>query len=395
MLKVLIVGQTPPPYGGQGIMIERFVRAKLDDVQLLHVRMGFSTDMDTVGRVSWKKIFHMFEVIARVWYYRFFHGVRILYYPPGGPDRVSMYRDVAVLFCTRFLFDKLVLHFHAGGISELEPGLPFWMRWFYRRALYNADAAIRLSELNPEDAKLLRAKTEYIIPYGIDDPAQSIDLPRPAEAITAERPLKILYVAILRESKGLLDLVEACGLLAQRGVPFDLQVVGQWHSDEFRELLLARIQELRIGQHITFRGQLIGQDKFDAYAQADVFSMPTFFNCETFGVVYIEAMAHGLPVVATRWRGVPSVVKHEQTGFIVEVRDCEAIADRLQELAEDAELRVSMGLAGRERFLAEYVWPRYAARMRQVLLETAGVADPSNVNVTETVSEPLQEAIAV
>src|SRR5689334_22377036 len=96
MTKVLVVGQTPPPHSGQAIMIERFVTCKLPEIELIHVRMGFSSHMNEVGRVRLGKIIHMFAIIARILYHRLADGVRILYYPPAGPDRVPTYRVFVV-----------------------------------------------------------------------------------------------------------------------------------------------------------------------------------------------------------------------------------------------------------------------------------------------------------
>ena len=390
MLKVLVVGQTPPPYGGQAIMIERLVNAELADVELIHVRMGFSSNMNEIGRVRLSKIVHLFAVIARIIYHRFRDGVRILYYPPAGPDRVPMIRDVIVLVSTRWLFTKTVFHYHAGGISELYDQLPRWQRWFYRRAYFGADAAIRISDLTPEDGKLLEAKREYVIPYGIDDPRAGF---APADGVSAARSndsLRILFVGILRESKGVMVLVEACGKLAARGVPFQLEIMGQWHSGEFADRVEERIRELKLEEHVRFLGVLTGDEKFAAFRRADVFCFPTFFNCEAFPVVLLEAMACGLPIVSTNWRGVPSIVDDGRTGFLVAPHDSDAVADRLAILADDVELRERMGRAGRAKFEREFTFSRHASRMRRVLLQTAGLPVEDE---PEGMSQPLDIAV--
>ncbi|REK18884.1 MAG: glycosyltransferase family 1 protein [Planctomycetota bacterium] len=390
VIKVLVVGQTPPPYGGQSLAIERFLKCRMPGVQLFHARMGFSSHMNEVGRVRFSKIVELISLIARIYYYRLFHGARILYYPPAGPDRVPMYRDIAILLATRWMFDKTVLHFHAGGVSGLYDRLPRWQRWFYRRAYYGADAAIRISKLNPEDGLLLEAKQEYVVPNGIEDECPAGTLPRPVEDVTPERPLRILFTGIVRESKGILVLVEACGLLAARGVPFRLNVMGQPHSDEFFAQLKARITELNLDDRITFLGVKTGAEKFAVYAAADVFCMPTFFNCETFGLVFVEAMSVGLPVVATRWRGVPSVVDDGRTGFLAEIHDPNGVADALETLAGDAQLRMRMGAAGRDKFEREYTVPTFAEAMRHVLLEVAGQSPQlaTDVAAPDLVSTP-------
>lgn len=373
MLKVLVVGQTPPPHGGQAIMIERLVKSRLPGVALLHARMAFSSHLNEVGRFRWSKVAHLLALIVRIVHARVVHNVRILYYPPAGPDRVPMYRDWAILLSTRWLFAKTIFHFHAGGVSKLYDQLPSWQRWLFRRAYFHADAAVRISDLNPEDGKRLEARREYVVPNGIDDPCPGLRLPRARATVTANRPLRILFVGILRESKGLLVLIEACGRLAARGVPFRLEIMGAPDGDEFVARVKVRVTELKLDRQVHFLGVLVGTDKFAAYARSDVYCMPTFYECETFGVVFIEAMACGLPVVATNWRGIPSIVEESETGFLVEPHDVGAVADRLAVLAQDPQLRERMGAAGREKFLREYTWPRHADRMRRVVLDVGGV----------------------
>lgn len=387
LTKVLVVGQTPPPHSGQAIMIERFVNYKLAGLQLIHLRMGFSSHMNEVGRVRLSKIVHMFAIIARIFYHRVADGVRILYYPPAGPDRVPMYRDIVILISTRWLFDQTVFHFRAGGISELYDQLPAWQRWFYRKAYFGADAAIRLSELNPEDGKRLRAKREYVIPNGLDDPFPGLVVSTTDAAKISAEPIRILFVGILRESKGVMVLIEACGKLAARGVRVHLDLMGQWRSDEFAVRVQNRIRELDLASHISFLGVKLGDEKYVAYRRADIVCFPTFYNCETFGNVLIEAMASGLPVVSTRWRGIPSIVDDGETGFLVEPQDPDAVADRLELLSSDAELRWRMGRAGRAKFEREYVYSIHASRMQRALLETAGVIVGESPDVVGDMTE--------
>jgi glycosyltransferase involved in cell wall biosynthesis len=182
-----------------------------------------------------------------------------------------------------------------------------------------------------------------------------------------------LFVGILRESKGVLVLLEACAKLAARGVPFQLELMGQWRSEAFAERVKQRICDLDLERRVRFLGVKLGAEKFAAYRRADVVCFPTFYNCETFGNVLIEAMATGLPVVSTRWRGIPSIVDDGETGFLVETQNAVAVADRLELLAGDSELRWRMGTAARAKFEREYIYAIHARRMQRALLETAGV----------------------
>jgi len=386
MVKVLVVGQTPPPYLGQPIMIQRLLESDMPGVELHHVGIRLSTAASEVGRFGWSKLLTLLAIVARIWWARIFHGVKVLYYPPAGPVRVTMFRDFAILLPTRWMFSKTIFHFHASGLSELYDRLPGWQQWLFRRAYFHPDAGVRLSTFTPDDAHRLEARREYIIPYGIEDPTTAVPRREPNAAVHGE-PLQILFVANLKESKGLLVVIEAASRLQQRGVPFQVEIMGQFESPEFADRVKARIAELQLESQVKFLGMLTGNEKFAAFARADVFCFPSFYESEALPVVLIEAMSYGLPIVATRWRGIPSMVADGETGYLVEPREVEPVADRLAELADDPELRSEMSRHARGRFLREFVLSRHIMRMRQVFLDMAGPAGPQPPSL-----EPVAEA---
>ena len=146
--------------------------------------------------------------------------------------------------------------------------------------------------------------------------------------------LRILYVGVLSEAKGVAVLVEACGKLAARGVPFEVELMGQWESEEFAAKVDNRIQELNLDRHFTFLGVQFGEDKESVVPRAELFCFPTHFECETFGLGLLEAMSFGLPVVASIGAAYPRIVDEGETGFLFEAFDEDALADRLARLAE-------------------------------------------------------------
>jgi glycosyltransferase involved in cell wall biosynthesis len=372
---VLVVGQTPPPVHGQAVMIERLLRGRYASVRLFHVRMAFSDSIGDVGRFRLGKIFHLLSVIVRIAYSRIVHRTSVLYYPPAGPNRVPLYRDLAILLCTRWMFPFTVFHLHASGMADMYPRLPAGIQFLFRRALFHADAVIRITRCHSADALLLQARHNYVIPNGIEDDylefgnaTRSVLVHEPAEP---SPPLQILFVGALRESKGVSILIEACGMLAVRIVPFELSLVGEFHLREFEEHIRKRIAELGLVQQVHFLGVLQGAAKGAAFARADVLCLPTHYESETFPTVLLEAMSFALPVVATRWRGIPDIVDPGTNGYLIDIRDASAIAQRLEELHVDPRLRHRLGQAGREKFLREFTAARHLERMEQVFVEVA------------------------
>lgn len=359
MKKILVLGQTPPPFGGQAIMISRMLEGHYKNALLYHVRMSFSKDMDDMGRVRFGKLLHPFSIIAKVAYLRLRHNIGVLYYPPSGPDYLPMLRDIAILMSTRWMFKKTIFHFHAAGTSELYAKLPGYMRALYRWSYFKPDAAIQLSIHNPDDAKCLRAKSKHIVPNGIEDDYRVMGGASKPENDTCN----ILFVGMVSESKGILVLLDAIKIIKERGIIVKMNIVGKFSSKDFQQFVLGEIAKHGLENYFEFKGVLTGRDKFEQYLNADVFCFPTFFESESFGLVAVEAMQFCVPVILTRWRGVQSLINDGEEGFLVPVHDSQALADKIILLVADSDLRRKMGDKGRERFLQEYTVEKFYQRM--------------------------------
>ena len=360
-LRVVAVGQTPPPYGGQSLAIESFVTGEYEGIEVSHVRMAFSAEMADVGRFQARKLLHLLTVVVRVLWQRFRTGAKVLYYPPAGPDLVPVMRDLAILLATRWAFDATVFHFHAGGLSEIWPRLPRALRRPFRAAYARPDLALQPSALNPPDGEFLGARRTVVIPNGVPDSADAGD------PVGDPGQPTILYVGVVRESKGVLVLLDACKRLEERGVVFELRIMGSFESPEFKLGVRAVLAEAGLEAKTALLGARIGEEKARYFATSDVFCYPTFFEAETFGLVVIEAMQFSLPVVASRWRGVSSVVADGETGILVPPKDPEALADALQALLEDPTKRERLGRRGRELYLERYTEGKYRANMQAAL----------------------------
>ncbi len=346
-------------------MIQELLSAPMTRIERSHVRLAFSEEMSDVGRLGLGKLIHLTQVLARSASRLVQDRPDILYYPPAGPHLVPMARDLILLAALRPLASKLVLHFHAGGLSDLYreriQGTP--LAPLFQRAYFGADAAVLLSAANPPDGEILQAQHTYLVPYGIRDQAGSLERPP-----RGNRPLEVLFVGAVIESKGALVLAEACGRLWSQGRRFRLTYVGHCPEE------MGRAIRLRAGVGagwVEIAGVKTGADKWSRYRSANLFCLPSFYEAETFGVVLLEAMMFGVPVIATRWRGMGDVVVDGETGLLTAPRSVDELASAIGQLLADSALRDSMGQAGRNRYLEEYTAERYTRRMENVFCAVA------------------------
>lgn len=157
--------------------------------------------------------------------------------------------------------------------------------------------------------------------------------PRPSKA-------SILHISNFRPAKRIDDLMRVHGRVA-REIPCDLLLMGDGpERGRARELA----SELGVADSVRF---LSGIESYDSIPEAGVFLLPS--EMESFGYGALAAMAAGIPVVGCDSGGLPEVVKHAETGYLLPVGDVEGLADRCLEILRDRERRSEMGEAGRRR----------------------------------------------
>jgi len=176
----------------------------------------------------------------------------------------------------------------------------------------------------------------------------------------------LLFVGRIEPLKGIDTLIQAIGLIRQRDVYTCLTVIGgdptidlEVEDSEMRRLQ-AICAEAGLSDLVTFIGKRGQYTLPYYYSAAEAVVVPSHY--ESFGMVALEAMACGTPVVASQVGGLAFLVKDGETGFTVPVEDPAALADRLVQLFCDPDLRSEMGQRA-AAFAQEYSWERIAARI--------------------------------
>ncbi len=259
-----------------------------------------------------------------------------------------------------------IVHWHA----DVPPDSPEWRlrtayrvyRPFEQATLARARAIVATSQAYLDASVALaswHAKTS-VIPLGIapcDAPTARVDL-WPAHA-----GLRLLGVGRLSRYKGFSVLIEALARIADAS----LLLIGHGECErELRALATAR----GLADRIVFAGELDDGMLAAAYASADAFILPSLDRSEAFGLVLLEAMRAGLPIIASAiaGSGVGSVVADNETGLLVTPGDVQELAQAIDRL-RDADLRRRLGEAGRQRWSALFSLDNSASQVRQLYQE--------------------------
>jgi colanic acid/amylovoran biosynthesis glycosyltransferase len=183
----------------------------------------------------------------------------------------------------------------------------------------------------------------------------------PAGGETAGGPPRILCVGRLVPEKGQAVLLEALAMLVARGREVAVTFAGEGPSRAALEALAAR---LGIAERAAFLGS-VGQDEIRAlYSQAEIFCLPSF--AEGIPVVLMEAMAMRRPVVSTRITGIPELIEEAHNGLLVAAGRADELADALERLLEDSDLRRELGANARRKIVEEFDVERSATQLRDL-----------------------------
>ncbi len=283
-------------------------------------------------------------------------------------DIIHLHEPFMPMLCSamvRFSNTVTVGTFHA---AEGKPGYN-WGRpistWLIQRRLHNLHGRIAVSKPAQEYHSKYIPGAYEIIPNGID-------LERFSDSVTPmerfqDGKLNILFVGRLEFRKGLNYLLNAFLRVKQEIPESRLIVVGP--GTRLRKRYEKWIEKTGL-KDVVFVGYVSNEDKARYYKTADIFCAPATSR-ESFGIVLLEAMATGKPVVATNIPGYASVVSDGEDGLLVPPQNYQELARALLTLLNDEALRKQMGARGKAKS-REYSWEIVARRIMDYYLRVIG-----------------------
>jgi alpha-maltose-1-phosphate synthase len=212
-----------------------------------------------------------------------------------------------------------------------------------------------------------------VVYNGVDakvfSPSRDGLLPTQIESLAGKRV--ILFVGHFGLRKGIFYVIRAMKRVRDEFPDAHLLCVGgtpAWLGrTDYTQLLRGEIVKNGVENCVTLLDAVKNTELVEFYRHSQVFVLPTYY--EAFPKVVVEAMACGLPVVATRTGGIPELVDEGKTGFLVPFGSADMISERLISLLGDEGLRASMGLRGRGRIEREFTWRAVAERTRSAYNE--------------------------
>jgi glycosyltransferase involved in cell wall biosynthesis len=285
----------------------------------------------------------------------------------------SFWRKALFIVPARLLGVPYVLHMHGGDFASFYtrrcgPVARAFLRYLYR----HAEVVVALSdEWRDALVEAIPGIRVVVVPNPIEVPAWQAGL--------EGDPPTVLYLGVVKETKGVFDLLRAWPAVLARHPRARLVLAGSGDRDAAH----AMAKELGIADSLQMPGWTSGEAKSALLRGATVFVLPSHF--EALPMAVLEAMAAGLPVVATRVGGIPDAIEDGRDGVLVAPHDPAALAAALDGLLADAPRRARLAVAARRRatetFSAsvivpriEAIWDRLAPRAKRTI--RAGLTCP-------------------
>jgi glycosyltransferase involved in cell wall biosynthesis len=350
----------PPPIHGSSVVGMYLNDSKLiaENYSTIFFNLSTSQKIDEIGRNPINKIGIYLKLVFKILRHVITNNFDLIYIAPTVKG-IGFYKDFLVVFLAKFSSAKLVFHLHNKGVSLNQEKLidNFLYKLFFKNV-----SVILLSRHLYSDVKkyVVRENINYC-PNGIPLIAGGV-----GESRDKNGRSRILFLSNLIVSKGITVLLEACQILKTRGIEFYCVFVGGEGDIDIKQFNTL-ITEKGLLDCVEYLGKKYGSEKQDEINLADIFVLPTYYHNECLPLVLLEAMQNGLPIISTFEGGITDIVEDGITGFLVQQKNAEQLADKLEILIQNQALREQMGRAGREKFLREYTLEKFENRMVEIL----------------------------
>ena len=363
MKRILFIMHTPPPVHGAAMMGQYIQDSEVINrtFKCKYINPSASKVVAEVGKVSIRKILFLVSHIVSVVYTIITFRPHLCYYTATSSGW-GIYRDMLVISLMKIFGRKIILHLHNKGVKDYSGSKA--SRFAYKRMFSGVKVILLANELYPDVEKYVPLKDLYICPNGM--PLTNRQYKR---RNSTHEPYTFLFLSNMIETKGVLDVIKACGLLRKQGVNLKCNFVGRW-STVTPELFKQVVDENDVSLQVEYRGPKYGDEKIEELKCADALVFPTYYPGETFGLVLLEAMEYGLPCISTNVGGIPTVVDNGVTGFLIEPMEVEKLADKMKWLINNPEKGMAMGDMGRKRFEEKFTLQTFEQNLAAILSDT-------------------------
>lgn len=356
---ILFIMHMPPPVHGAAMMGKYIHDSRVvnETFDCHYINLATAKDLADIGKIRLQKFTQFYQLLNKIRKEVKRIQPELVYVTPNAKGG-AFYKDFIVMQMLKSMGCKVVVHYHNKGVSLKQDKIidNLLYRIFFKKL-----KVILLAEaLYADVQKYVSHKDVFICPNGIPE-----SLTAEPSAIRHNAIPKLLFLSNLLIDKGVFTLLDACKILKEKGYQFTCDFVGGETADINAERFNQEVQARQLTDIAEYKGKKYGKEKDSFFRNADIFVFPTYY--ETFGLVNLEAMEYKLPVISTNEGGIPDIIKDGENGFICLKKNPSSLADCIEKLLIDENLRHNMGEDGYRKLKTNFTLEAFENNIASIL----------------------------
>lgn len=326
----LLILNIPPPYGGgeirAKILYDYFVEKPN---YYLITNSNKSQNKATQGKLTINNIFININYQLKNCFSIFKVKPKIVYL--SIPKKiVPLLKILPVIFTCKLVNAKLVGELAGSRFFFLEKnrmvrkaGIIILRQFFQIRLLGNSVQ---------KEMRNYGITNTIVFDNGTDVPDYSFHIPKKINTDS----IQISFIGALHKNKGIYILCETANILSEKNIPFKMNIVGEWKNSMDKEVISQYIKHHKLDSKIIFHGLKHGDDKWDILKNTDLYLFPSYNEGQPISI--LEALAFGIPVIASNVGAIPDTIKNNENGFIICEQDAKLYAEKILFVIENPKL---------------------------------------------------------
>lgn len=359
--KILFIMHMPPPVHGAAMMGKYIHDSKIinEAFNCHYFNLTLARNLEDIGKGGIRKLYDYITQLKDIRKEIKKIKPNLCYVTPNAKGG-AFYKDFFVIMLLKLMKQHIVIHYHNKGVATRQNRV--LDNFLYKRFFKDLKVILLTNTLYKDIKKYVRPSDVFICPNGIPDNTVLVS----DNKLSTET--QILFLSNMIATKGVWELVEACHIIKEKGKKVTCHFVGKW-SDITESDFNSVIAQKELTDYVIAHGAQYGEEKNKFFQDADIFAFPTYYPNECFPVVLLEAMQQKLPCISTNEGGIPDIIDEGKTGFIVEKKNAEQLANKLIYLIEHPEQRKEMGKNGYKKYRSQFTLQTFENRMKEILTE--------------------------
>jgi glycosyltransferase involved in cell wall biosynthesis len=369
--KLLVIGQLPPPHHGSNVMTDVFCKTlRKIGFRVFICEKIFSKRIEEMGNFAISKILKIPIVACKIILNVIVNKPKICFYL-ASVNPPSLYFDLLLLLFINLFGCDVVLYLHGKGYERIYQGKGYLVRLIFYKIFSNCLGAIVLGRALKQDIdRYFPDERVFLLPNCIPDsdfrktPQKKIN----DNKENGTKVIQVLYLSNLIPTKGAMEFLKMAKIVISHCQNVRFVLAGSTNrNNEFLKEINQYIEKNKLNKFVKRVGAIYGEEKEKIFQKSDIFVFPTYFALETFGLVNLEAMRAGLPVISSYEGSIPEIIIHGQNGYTEDPQNIEALSQRVIELIKNDKLRARMGSAGRKLYVENYTTDIYERNLNRAV----------------------------